>query len=138
MENIELAAAAIFKITRSMREQIGKSKVLGSLSVVQIRTLAIIDEKKHPTMKEIADELCVTSPSATRVIERLVRTGELKREPDPKDRRIIRLCITTKGEKILQSGLREAGKKMKDIVTSLSAKEKKDFMELIKKVASHI
>ena len=54
----------------------------------------------RPTLSDVAEALRVTRPTATRLVDGLVQRGWLLREPDPEDRRRIRLRTTPEGEAI--------------------------------------
>ena len=129
-------AIKIFTLARMMREKIRESKSIHPLSLLHIRTLAIVYYKEEPTMKDVADELCITSPSATKIIERMVGEKYISRISDEKDRRIIRLKLTEKGKGSLNEGLKEAGKAMDATLTKLSEKEKKVFLGILNKIIS--
>lgn len=54
----------------------------------------------RPTLSDVAEALRVTRPTATRLVDGLVQRGWLVREPDPDDRRRIRLHTTPEGEAV--------------------------------------
>ncbi|PKM50696.1 MAG: hypothetical protein CVV02_10450 [Firmicutes bacterium HGW-Firmicutes-7] len=60
----------------------------------------IYDNKKIP-MSEIAKLLSLSKPYMTALIGRLIEETLVERVPDQKDRRIIDIILTTKGEKLL-------------------------------------
>lgn len=53
---------------------------------------------------ELAKRLGLATPTVTRAAARMEAAGLIHREPDPRDRRLIRLCLTDRGrtlEKII-------------------------------------
>lgn len=138
LNSTEQTAADIFTVTRAMKEHIAKEGVLARFSFPQIRALVVVEGQKGASMKAVAENLCITSPSATALIERLVKDGEIKRVSDKKDRRIVRLEITPKGKKALENGLKAAGKKMTEMMKVLSSEEKKSFGALLRKLSANI
>jgi DNA-binding MarR family transcriptional regulator len=70
------------------------------LSVRQFLVLQRIDAGTSRTT-DLARTVRVTSPTMTRVIDRLVETGLVMREADPDDRRAIRLGLTPAGRRVL-------------------------------------
>lgn len=127
-------AIKVFTLARKMREEISGSKSLHPLSLLHIRTLAIVCYKKEPTMKDVALDLCITSPSATKIIEKMVEEKYIHRISDEKDRRIIRLKLTEKGKKTLEKGLSEASKAMNITLEKLSTIERKTFVGILNKI----
>jgi DNA-binding MarR family transcriptional regulator len=53
--------------------------------------------KKNQTMSDLGNHLQRTKPNMTAIINRLIEEGKVRRLPDEKDRRIIRIEITEKG-----------------------------------------
>lgn len=50
------------------------------------------------TMTDLADYLCITGPTLTRVIDRLVSKALVYREVEPGDRRKVRVHIASRGK----------------------------------------
>lgn len=126
--------ALIFTATRLIREQmVGHGKV-NPFSLIQFKVLAFVAEKENPTMKDIADFLYITSPSATSIINRLVRAGELERNYDQTDRRIVRLRLTGRGTEALDYGREAAASRMSKVIVNLNEKEIIDFNNILTKI----
>ena len=73
MENKDLdnLIPLIFTMKRLIREQIAGHGDM--VSLMQLKILSLVLEKGTPTMKEVANSLFITLPSATSAIDRLVR-----------------------------------------------------------------
>jgi len=54
------------------------------------------------TCSEIGDRLITRDPDVTRLLERLVGRGLVRREADPADRRVARIRITPEGRAVLR------------------------------------
>lgn len=128
--NLDTLASHMFTIGRIMREQIHQGKEGDFFSFLEFKTLAIVSEKKEPSMRDISSSLHITSPSTTQIIDRLVKNKELVRIPDPKDRRIIRLKITPVGKKHLDKQFTCASEKIKKILGALSEKQKIELTKI--------
>ena len=71
------------------------------LSVKELHVIEAVSELGQAgqnTMTAIADSLAIQVSSLTTSVNTLVRKGYLARQADAKDRRIIRLVLTEKGE----------------------------------------
>jgi DNA-binding MarR family transcriptional regulator len=71
-------------------------------TTVQWEAMRFITDEKEPTMKDIADALSITPPSATSLINHLLQKGLVKRKVDISDRRAIRIIPTQKTQELLQ------------------------------------
>lgn len=71
------------------------------LSVKELHVLEAVGdltEEGRNTMTQIADLLAIRVSSLTTAVSTLVRKGYLERGGEPGDRRVIRVCLTPKGE----------------------------------------
>src|ERR1039458_5674026 len=64
--------------------------------ISQIDTMSYIAKKGNPSMKEIANHLKITSPSATAIVETMQKKNLINRVASNKDRRRIRITFTPK------------------------------------------
>ncbi len=87
-------------------------------------------------MKEIAESLYITYPSATSIVNRLVKAGELKRIVDSRDRRSVRIQTTQEGKKVYKQWHKKSTEKMSVILEKLTTQEKSDFAAILKKIIS--
>jgi len=132
--SIEELISLMFMAGRLMREQTVGHGNHCSLSVAQIKILSIAREGNLPTMKEVANSLLITSPSATAAINQLVKNGHLERVPDKNDRRIIRLKITAKGKKTFDDHFKIFVDKIGEVLKNLNTQEKAAFAGIFKKI----
>jgi DNA-binding MarR family transcriptional regulator len=72
----------------------------------QLRVLTIVAGNRHTNMSRLAEALDVVPSSASRLCDRLEATGLLRRVADPRDRREVRLLLTSASRRLL-SDLRE-------------------------------
>jgi DNA-binding MarR family transcriptional regulator len=75
------------------------------LTMAQLQTLVVLSVANAPTIGGIAQTLGITLPTASHLVERLVRAGLAQRVDDPADRRRALTQLTPAGEELLR-GLR--------------------------------
>jgi DNA-binding MarR family transcriptional regulator len=76
------------------------------LSPSQLSALAAVERHGPLTLGALADHEQVAPPSVTRVVAKLETDGFLTRQPDPADRRVTRVVVTTKGRNLLSTSRR--------------------------------
>jgi DNA-binding MarR family transcriptional regulator len=86
------------------------------------------------TLGELAEAEQVRPPSITRIVRNLEADGLVEREPDPADRRIVRVRPTEKGRRILDEGRR---RRIADLAARLSTVEPED-LETLERAAALI
>jgi DNA-binding MarR family transcriptional regulator len=72
-----------------------------TISPAQLRVLTIIETNRHTTIGRLAETLDVVPSSASRLCDRLEATGLVRRAADPRDRREVRLLLTSAARRLL-------------------------------------
>ncbi len=119
------------EITRLLRQQISCMKKEWKVNPMQIHALLIIKEHNELTMKEFAEFLHVTSPSATSLVNRLVRMKWVKRVADKTNRKLVRLTLSVEGIKCMTTSMKEHARIMRDLFTLLSVADQKEFARIL-------
>ena len=91
------------------------------LTTTQLRVLFILHEAPGMPAGALAEDLRVTPPTVTGLVDRLVRMGLVRREEDPKDRRLVRNALTERGEEALGEVEREGRAFLTQLFEHLSA-----------------
>jgi DNA-binding MarR family transcriptional regulator len=126
--------STVSNLMRLIRQELQMSGCFTDLSKVDFEILKYVREQKEVTMKAIADYLYVKPSSATTAVETLVKRGDLKRVLDAKDRRIVRVQLSKKGEKTIEQKHTLVKKKLAPIFKGLSEKDKKAFVNIIETI----
>ncbi|HMD44925.1 MAG TPA: MarR family transcriptional regulator [Acidimicrobiales bacterium] len=88
---------AVNRLNRRLQRQ-----SLAGLSPAQASALGTINRLGRPTLGELAVAEQVQPPSMTRIVAAMVAGGLLAREPDPLDRRVVRVRLTAEGHRARQ------------------------------------
>jgi DNA-binding MarR family transcriptional regulator len=75
---------------------------LGAATFGALVTLARLDEAGGVSQRRLMDELNLTSGTISVRMDRLVAEGLVHREPDPDDRRNVRITLTAKGRELFE------------------------------------
>lgn len=103
MERVTDAAAAVLATVESLMGVLDGPRQAQSPGVppAQLRVLTIVARSRHTNMSRLAEALGVVPSSASRLCDRLEATGLLRRVPDPRDRREVRLLLTPAARRLL-------------------------------------
>ena len=104
-------------------------------SALRFSTLQFVLEKKNPTMNDLAKYLRVKPPSATSLINGLVKSGFIGRKKNKNDRRIVNLHATIKGKKYFKASFLKMRENIKSIYSHLNNKEIDQLIKILKKIA---
>jgi DNA-binding MarR family transcriptional regulator len=83
-------------------------------------------------MSDIAKEFSITKASATALIERLVKSGWLKRTLDARDRRLVYITLTTSGQKKIMAAKQTRMAILDKSVEVLSEHDKNELLRILK------
>ncbi len=110
-------------MSRSMRDSVVYARQNG-LSMAHFGTLLRISQSGCSNVSCIGEEMGISNPAASQMIDRLVQMGLVSRGENPTDRRLKQITITERGEHILQGGLRARDKWWGDLDKLLSSSER--------------
>lgn len=133
-EDIACAVSRFFAVRRIIRTELAKGKELDPSSWLHIETMKFIADHDEPKMKDLADYLSITAPSATALVGGLVKSGFVAYSVDEHDRRTSRLMLTTEGKAELKKAISRGIKILGGLFATLSEKELADFMKILEKI----
>lgn len=90
------------------------------------------------TPAELAEAAGVTRATMTGLIDTLERDDYVRREPDPKDRRMMSVELTPEGEALIKKLLPGHFHMMASLMESLSETERKTLVSLLNKIQKQV
>lgn len=101
-----------------------------------LRTLRAIERRadEDVSVGVVADALGVDPSTASRLVERAVAPGYLRRRPAPDDRRRARLELTEEGERLLARASQVRRSLIAEIVDDWSGEEVSTFVGLLQRL----
>lgn len=100
--------------------------------------LFLLYQRKTMSQKALAEQLNVTAPSITSLIQKMEKTGYITRRPDDQDQRVMRLSLTEKGKSCIQSVKDVAERMEKIIFEGMSVEERLLFRRLMLQVNENL
>jgi DNA-binding MarR family transcriptional regulator len=130
----EKLLSVIFNVGRLIKEEMRASACLVDFTQTEIETIKFVQDKKTTTMRPIADYLHIKPSSVTPLIDKLVKSGHLRRITGEVDRRALYIGLTAKGLKDLQKKYKTIHKSIGKIFGKLSANDKKNLINIFQKI----
>lgn len=121
----------------SMKQDPGEFYKL-KLTMPQFVILCFLSRQGEVKMSDIAQHTNVTTAAMTGIVGRLVRDGYVIRVSDPKDRRIIRIRLTTKGSRLVDKITQHRRHTIMNIFGKISQKERQDYLKILEHIKRHI
>jgi DNA-binding MarR family transcriptional regulator len=127
----ELARCQKAGATSSVWRKIG-------ISHAQVGMLFITLHHKNANVKQISEHLGVTKSAVTQLLDPLVNNGFIKRQNDARDRRIVRMSLTKKGEQTLKEVNTNKFANLRNALKTLSEEEIAQLARLHKKAIDNL
>lgn len=128
----------IFHLNRTMRYHLTFDSSLTQLTLLQLETLIFLKQNSSIQMREVADHFHITMPSATSLINTLVSLELISRQDDEKDRRIVRLMLTEKGENLLTKAVKAKTERINKILSFMTQKDKKHMVQILETILARM
>ncbi|HRU39227.1 MAG TPA: MarR family transcriptional regulator [Candidatus Goldiibacteriota bacterium] len=105
-----------------------------NLTLSQLDTMAYLFERKKAKMSDLAKNLGVKMPTMTDTVDKLIKSGMVKREHDEKDRRTVWISISKDVEKMVAMHLKMRDEAVAKLLNALNDKEKRQASKILKKI----
>ena len=73
------------------------------LTLPQLRTVFLIAHNQTSSVMQISQQLGIGEPTASHLIDKLVRAGLVQRSDDPQDRRRAQVQLSSAGENLIEN-----------------------------------
>ena len=100
----------------------------------QLVTLVAIHEKKLCCLSDISREMHISNPTVTGIIDRLEKSGYVKRIPSKEDRRVTNIAVTRKGEKLVCDFLKNITKKWETLLLKLPYDDQENWLRIFRNI----
>ncbi|WP_299166570.1 MarR family winged helix-turn-helix transcriptional regulator [uncultured Arthrobacter sp.] len=108
----------------AMRRRTRSSMGMNETDILALRHLFEAQQDgREVSPKELAARLGISSASTTTLIDRLARTGHVRRKPHPKDRRALVLEATSEADCELRQAMGNMHTKMMEVAGTLSTED---------------
>lgn len=111
-----------WRVIRMVRAEIGP-RPAPELTLTQMRSLGFLISNPGASLSELAEHLGLQKPTASKVVEELVKQKRIAREVVPGNRRKLTLHITASGRDVLETAAAPAMSRMADLLGRLTVEE---------------
>jgi DNA-binding MarR family transcriptional regulator len=105
------------------------------MTMAQIKALFTISQGEAVPVSRIAEYLGVGQPTASHLVEKLVRQGFASRTESPADRRVTLVRLTTKGEDLVRRLYQGGEEQYRAWVKRLTDEERKNLLSGLEALA---
>ncbi|MDE2399675.1 MAG: MarR family transcriptional regulator [Patescibacteria group bacterium] len=117
---------------RSIRDIIKKEGFKDDLTFSQVEVLRFVGLSGKRTMKNIADYLKITPPSASQIISEMEKKNLIKRKSDENDRRVVFIILSDKAKKLFTSLSDHKDAVFEKMISKLNGSDRKTLERIIR------
>lgn len=119
---------------RSVNESVNLHIHKSGLNPTEFAVLELLFHKGRQPLQHIGGKILLTSGSITYVIDKLEEKELVQRAASSRDRRVTYAEITDKGKSFMESFFPEHASRIHDLISILDSDEKKQIINLLKKL----
>ncbi|MEL6398800.1 MAG: MarR family transcriptional regulator [Cyanobacteria bacterium J06626_4] len=109
-----------------------------SINKQECRVINMVGQYQPLMMREIAERAKLSITNTTGIVDKLVKRKYLRRDRSDEDRRIVRIFLTSEGEKIYTMEIENYRRVSQAILNGLEEAEQKEMLRMMQKVAVHL
>jgi DNA-binding MarR family transcriptional regulator len=134
-ESSRLVSQRILVLSNLLRRAAGlRYRRLLDLQAGEWGVVAELGHQSPCTLNDLSGRIGVDKTQLSRTVSRLTARGLVRRKPNPRDNREVRLSLTPKGQDC-HAGIMRAGRSANlSLLADLSARERKQLVALIERV----
>jgi DNA-binding MarR family transcriptional regulator len=109
-----------------------------ALSLARFDLLATLQREDGQTLAALSRKLLVTAGNLTGLVDRAERDGIVARRPDAKDRRLTRVHLTPKGQKLAAQAIKRHARLAEELVAPFDRRDRENLRELLGRLRESI
>ncbi|HEY1826464.1 MAG TPA: MarR family winged helix-turn-helix transcriptional regulator [Acidimicrobiales bacterium] len=106
------------------------------VTLTQYRSLVVLASRGPQGVASLAEAVAVTPPTASRLVDRLVRKGLVVRRTDRHDRRHVRIALTEVGRQLIDVVTEHRRSEIAALLQTIPVKEQRSMVEGLVKLAA--
>jgi DNA-binding MarR family transcriptional regulator len=110
----------------------------GQLTSPQIKFLRLVSQQDAQTVGDVAGLLGVSDAAASKLVDRLVKRGLVRRKESAADRRASELVLTDEGERLLTKYECERARSLEEIFRAFPAEELRQAAGVLDRLVASI
>ena len=134
-DEFSTAWESFFRATRRARGRAIGPLEGSSLTLAQYQLLEALQTAERLPVSELAASAGVAPPTATRMLDALVREGVVARTPCEDDRRVVRVALTAGGRDAVATAGRQVAERRARVRDQLSPDEQAQAAALLRRLA---
>jgi len=104
------------------------------ITVPQIFVLELLAQRESCNMGDLAEDLSISTSAATGLVNRMLKAGLIERMREQKDRRIVKVKGTKKGDTIIKRLIDQRRRAVMEIFSKISRQDRGKYIDILEKI----
>lgn len=104
------------------------------ISQTQIFTIMALTEESPCPLNVLSHKLGVAAPTVTGIVDRLEKSGHVKRVHGKKDRRVVNVNLTAKGRRLARKTKKHLQEQWGNLLSKLPKKDQMNYVHILRKL----
>lgn len=109
--------------------------VAEEVTLTQYRTLVVLASRGPQSLADLAEAVDVTSPTATRMCDRLIKKGLIIRRHDRGDRRLIRLTLARRGHELVNAVTKRRRAEITHLLVAIPSEQQAALVDSLQRLS---
>ena len=105
------------------------------VTLTQYRSLVVLASRGPQTVAELADLVAVTPPTASRLCDRLVKKGLIRRRPGRHDRRQVHIALTKTGRELIDAVTARRRREIANLLSAIPPETQRSVVDALTQLA---
>lgn len=105
------------------------------IAIQQFIVMDLIYNKECPKMGDLAAEIGVSMSNMTAMTDRLIEHEYVQRKDDPEDRRVVRVCLTSRAKEIMKKAIGKKRKNLEILLGKISESDREGLVRILGKMS---
>jgi DNA-binding MarR family transcriptional regulator len=105
------------------------------VTLTQYRSLVVLASRGPKTVAELADLVAVTPPTASRLCDRLVKKGLIRRRAGRHDRRQVHIALTETGRELIDAVTVRRRREIADLLAAIPLETQRSVVAALTQLA---
>lgn len=133
----QLVETALYLYAEGRRITKASGRELG-LTGPQVTALKLLEGIGKLSLSDLSERMSAKNSTITGIVDRMVQSELVARHRSEEDRRVVLIALTPKGEKLARKIPITAMEIFGSALRSLSAKDRADLTDILKRLTEHV
>jgi DNA-binding MarR family transcriptional regulator len=106
------------------------------VTLTQYRSLVVLASRGPQGVAALADAVAVTPPTASRLVDRLIKKGLVRRRTDRNDRRQVSIALTETGRALIDAVSKRRRKEIAELLSTISPQTQRSVVDALAQLAA--